>query len=104
MGIPKQKYYKRRDYRIIMNEKTRCQSCSMPLGQGFFGTNEDNSQNQEYCIFCYRAGNFTNPDLTIQGMIEESVKHMNSRLKIPADEARKLSEETIPQLKRWKKE
>ncbi|MEO8581416.1 MAG: zinc ribbon domain-containing protein [Patescibacteria group bacterium] len=85
-----------------MTEKIRCQSCGMPLGEGFFGTNANGSLTQEYCKFCFQLGKFTHPELTIPDMIRMSVKNMVEELHLDEDKAKTLAESFIPQLKRWK--
>ena len=36
-----------------------CQSCAMPMnGESVFGTNKDGSKNSDYCIYCYKDGQF----------------------------------------------
>ncbi|MEK6872359.1 MAG: zinc ribbon domain-containing protein [Nanoarchaeota archaeon] len=86
--------------------KLRCQSCGMPLGfplpEHFFGTNSNGSVTKEYCQFCFKQGNFTNPTLTVDEMIASSIQHMTSQLEFPKEKATKLAHEIIPQLKRWK--
>ena len=79
-----------------------CQSCGMPLTEEEFMANEDYSANQEYCKYCYSDGQFTNPDITMEEMIEICVPYMVEN-GIPEDEARKMMQEFLPNLKRWKK-
>jgi len=86
-----------------MEEKSRCQSCGMPLGDAFYGTNKDNSQSIEYCKICFKDGMFTEPALTVEQMIRRSTEHMAKEIGIPKDRAKELALSTIPQLKRWKK-
>jgi len=79
-----------------------CQSCSMPLKkEEEFATNADGSFNKEYCIFCYKDGAFTEPDLTLEEVLENIEKIMQE-MKMPENviEQTKLM---IPELKRWKK-
>ncbi len=84
-------------------DKLRCQSCGMPLGTpGFYGTMSDGAENLEYCKFCFQKGEFTQPHLTLEGMIESSIDHMTKALNFPHEEAERMSREMIPQLKRWK--
>jgi predicted enzyme related to lactoylglutathione lyase len=81
----------------------RCQSCAMPIQEGYFGTNEDGSENREYCKFCFQNGSFIEPNLTLEEMIQNSVKYMTEHMKYDEQEAEKLSRAHIPNLKRWKK-
>lgn len=84
-----------------MDHIVRCQSCHMPLDPGFFGSNADGSVNREWCRFCFKDGAFTNPDLTVEQMIEESIRHLTKHLGVPPEEARQRSKTNIPKLKRW---
>ena len=41
----------------------------MALGDpGFYGTNSDDSRNEDYCIYCFAGGEF-NEELTMEEMI-----------------------------------
>ncbi|OGK63051.1 transcriptional regulator [Candidatus Roizmanbacteria bacterium RIFOXYB2_FULL_38_10] len=80
-----------------------CQSCGMPMKiDSDFGTNTDKSKNEEYCTYCYQQGAFTNPNITIDQMITACVGMM-VKFGTPEDEAKKMMQELIPTLKRWKK-
>ena len=58
-----------------------CQSCGMPLEtEEVMGTNKEGSKNTDYCIYCYKEGNFTE-DVTMDEMIEISLKHMKEFFK-----------------------
>lgn len=85
-----------------------CQSCGMPLQAAeHFATEADGSTNEEYCIFCYEKGAFTQ-DCTMEGMIElcapfhEQIKHEDGS-PFTHDEAVKLMQDLFPTLTRWKK-
>lgn len=80
----------------------------MPLRTGndamdntFAGTNADGTPNAEYCKFCYAAGAFTEPALTVKDMIDKSAGHMTRVLKIDPVKAKEEATLRIPQLKRW---
>ena len=82
-----------------------CQSCGMPMTEdALFGKNADGSKNQDYCIYCYPNGAFANPDETMEEMIDSCIPFMLEDEKWKNDEAgaRKLMEEYLPTLKRWK--
>jgi hypothetical protein len=81
--------------------ENRCQSCGMPLGEEYYGTNEDNTYSEDYCKYCFMKGKFTQPHLTCDEMIKESANHMIRELKMPHTEAIKLATLFIPTLKRW---
>lgn len=89
-------------YARFMSDKPRCQSCGMPLGTpGFYGSNIDGSENQEWCRFCYQQGEFTEPNLSADEMVQRSIDYMVASLKFERGEAEKMSREVIPGLRRW---
>lgn len=85
-----------------MDEEIRCQSCGMPIGEEFFGTESDGSVSHDYCYMCYAKGAFLLPDLTVEGRIDLSVDNMVNDLGMTEDQAEKLAHDFIPHLKRWK--
>lgn len=81
-----------------------CQSCGMPLtNEQNKGTNKDTTLNDEYCKFCFKEGNFVHQDRTMEEQIEKGIE-MSKKLWMPEDKAREIAMNTIPKLKRWKKE
>jgi Putative zinc ribbon domain len=86
-----------------MDDKPRCQSCGMPLSDEFknFGTESDGSPVSEYCMFCYQDGAFTNPDQTVDEMVQSSIDFMTSNLGFSEDQATQMSNDVIRKLKRW---
>ncbi|MFN2502314.1 MAG: zinc ribbon domain-containing protein [Pyrinomonadaceae bacterium] len=86
-----------------MDEKTRCQSCGMPIEGPAEnrGTEADGSASSEYCKFCYQNGAFTAPDQTVDGMVQTSIDFMTSSLGFTHDEASQMSNDVIRRLKRW---
>ena len=89
-------------------EKILCQSCGMPMEKlDQFGTNADGAPNNDYCVYCYKDGEFTK-DVTMDGMIEVCLEYIDefnkdSEKKMTVDEARIMTKEFFPTLKRWKK-
>ena len=78
-----------------------CQSCSMPMMRpDDFGTNADGSQNDQFCRHCFGDGRFTEPDITLEGMIEKCTALM--RLMHLSDEEIEQTRVFLPILKRWK--
>jgi hypothetical protein len=75
----------------------------MPLGDGFFGTEVDQNETQEYCKFCYQDGVFVQPETTVEAMIQMSIDNMTAEQGIEESHARELANQYIPNLKRWKK-
>lgn len=81
-----------------------CQSCGMPLAKDEdYGTNKDGSKNQDYCVYCFKEGKYTNPGETMENMIEFCIPHVVEANKgMTPEEARKSMQEWFPKLKRWK--
>ena len=84
-----------------------CQSCGMPLNEDNLGTNADGSKNEDYCMYCYQNGMFTN-DCTMEEMIEfcaQFVDEVNKNMEKPMtkDEYKDMMRQYFPMLKRWKK-
>jgi hypothetical protein len=84
-----------------------CQSCGMPLNDENRGTNADGSKNDDYCMYCYQNGKFTN-DCTMDEMIEfcaQFVDEVNKNMPKPMtkEEYKDMMRQYFPMLKRWKK-
>ncbi|MBQ2832031.1 MAG: zinc ribbon domain-containing protein [Methanobrevibacter sp.] len=79
-----------------------CQSCAMPMADDDFGSQKDGSKSEDYCKYCYQNGEFTS-DITMQEMIDFCVPKTAEATGMSEDEARKMSEEMFPKLKRWMK-
>ena len=86
-----------------MEEKVRCQSCGMPISAEFknFGTAAGGVPVSEYCMFCYKDGDFTNPDQTVDEMVQSSIDFMTANMGFSAEQATQMSNDVIPCLKRW---
>lgn len=89
-------------------EQIFCQSCGMPMtATEHFGTNEGGSAHSDYCVYCFKEGQFTQ-DLTMDEMIEHCAEFVdefnkNSAQKLTKEEAISQMKQFFPQLKRWKK-
>jgi hypothetical protein len=80
-----------------------CQSCGMPLEKpDDFGTAADGFRINDYCHYCFEGGKFTEPQITMQGMIEKCVGIMAQQGIMPEAQARALMSGVIPTLKRWR--
>ncbi|MGF6907287.1 zinc ribbon domain-containing protein [Fusobacterium sp. PH5-44] len=82
-----------------------CQSCGMPLeSEEILGTNKNGSLNNEYCTHCFQNGEYTS-DVTMEEMIEISLKHLKELLKddpsFDEKNALEYMKAFFPQLKRW---
>ena len=89
-----------------MNE-LYCQSCGMPLAnEELYGTNKDGGKNSDYCVYCYKDGNFTE-NVSMEEMIDISLKHLKEKFKddpgFSEQEALDKMKSFFPELKRWKK-
>ena len=56
-----------------------------------FGTNVDGNRNEEYCCFCYKEGNSTDPDITMEQKIDKVVGIAVSQMNIPESQAREMA-------------
>ena len=78
----------------------------MPLTDEILGTNADGSKNEDYCMYCYKDGKFTQ-DCTMDEMIEfcaQFVDEVNKNMPKPmtGDEYKAMMRQYFPMLKRWK--
>ena len=86
-----------------------CQSCGMPMADdAMFGTNKDGSKNSDYCIYCYKDGEFLQ-DFTMDKMIEHCagfVDEVNKNLAHPITKEEYIGQMKMyfPHLKRWRNE
>ena len=56
-------------------EQRFCQSCGMPLTEEVLGTNVDGSKNEDYCMYCYKDGNFLQ-NCTMEVLTDATSKEM----------------------------
>lgn len=94
------------DTTAAMAEAPMCQSCAMPMARPEdFGTEADGSASKDYCTHCYQNGEFTNPDATMEGMVEFLAPNWGEWMEKPdmtLDEAKVEVRELLSGLKRWK--
>jgi hypothetical protein len=84
-----------------MENKTFCQSCSMPLDKPeLLGTEKDGSKSLEYCAYCYQNGAFINPNMTLPE-IKTLVKRQMEKMKIDTGII-DMAVNSLPNLKRWR--
>ena len=85
----------------------QCQSCGMLLiKSGDKGTESDGRKSEEYCVFCYQHGQFTQ-DISIEELIERNLQDLDSwnqenGLHLTEQEARAELQKFLPTLKRWR--
>ncbi len=78
----------------------------MPLSEQFLGTNADGTKTQEYCIYCFKDGAFTQ-DVTMDQMIEHCLKYLDQfnavgGTQLTPETAREQMRQFFPHLKRWR--
>ncbi len=83
-----------------------CQSCGMPLTNEIFGTNADDTPNEDYCIYCYKDGKFVQ-DMTMEQMINYCAQftdeiNKNSEQNLTVEQTKEQMRQFFPHLKRWK--
>ena len=79
-----------------------CQSCAMPMNdESVFGTNKDVSKNSDYCVYCYKNGEFVD-NVSMEKYIEMMVPFA-AQANMTGDEMRAYCAAVFPTLKRWKK-
>ncbi len=88
-------------------EQKFCQSCGMPLTDQMKGTNADGSISEDYCIYCYKDGQFAQ-EITMEQMIDFCARftdeiNRQSGQNLTQEQAKELMRQYFPQLKRWKK-
>ena len=80
-----------------------CQSCGMPMEKPEdFGTNADGTRSNDYCQFCFQNGKFTDPNITMEQMIDK-VAGFAKQMKMSEEQAREMAKTFIPKLKRWQR-
>ena len=66
------------------------------------GTNEDGSKSNEYCVYCYKNGKFTDEGITMEQKIQKNIE-IAKKMGMPEDKAKEMANSVIPRLKRWAK-
>jgi len=86
-------------------QESFCESCGMPMGETneMYGTETNGSKSADYCKFCYDSGIFTNPNITLDEMIDSVAAVMVKDFGFQPEDAKEQCKEGIPMLKRWKK-
>lgn len=74
----------------------------MPMDDSqLFGTNKDGSKNPDYCIYCYKNGEFID-QVSMEEYIEKMIP-FSSQANMTPEQMRHHCETVFPTLKRWKK-
>ncbi len=83
-----------------------CQSCGMPINdENLFGTDSGGAKNSDYCIYCYKNGEFLQ-NFTMDEMIEhcaQFIDNFNKNLPNPITREEYIGQMKMyfPKLKRW---
>ena len=85
----------------VQEKSLFCQSCGMPMPNAeVLGTEQDGGKSTDYCVYCYEDGEFKQPDISLQEMIDLCTGYLvEEGMDEPA--ARKLLTDQLPHLKRW---
>jgi hypothetical protein len=67
-----------------------------------FGTDQAGYRVNDFCWHCYANGAFTEPGISMDGMLERCVGVMDTQGIMPAPQARALLADVMPRLKRWR--
>ena len=79
-----------------------CQSCGMSIQDPKdFGTTASGAKNLSYCRFCFENGAFTEPDLTLEQMIEKCTGIAATKKNMSGEKAKEIVNDYMPKLKRW---
>ncbi len=79
-----------------------CNSCGRPIVKSDYGTNKDGSLNSDYCKDCFKDGEFTEPDITLNEMIiRKSKEMMEKNPDLHETIATGITTGFLPGLKRW---
>lgn len=79
-----------------------CQSCGTLIDNvDDFGTNSDFTKNQDYCIFCYHKGAFSEPHISKIEMVGRVTETIVDKTSLPKDQAYDFVVQTVSSLKRW---
>ena len=80
-----------------------CQSCCLPLNEEeMVGTEANGEKSQDYCCYCYKDGDFTQTDATLDTILDISAKVWAEKdPNVTYEEAKILLKAKMPTLKRW---
>jgi hypothetical protein len=80
-----------------------CQSCGMPIiSDQDAGTEKDGTLSSMYCVYCYQNGDFTEPSLTQEEMIQKCSPIMAEQFEMTREKAEEMTRVFTTTLSRWK--
>jgi len=87
----------------MKTDEHNCQSCCMPLNQPeFVGTEANGEKSKDYCMHCYKEGKFTQPNTTLEIMINRSAEIWAEKdPNVTLEQAKAQLIKKLPLLKRW---
>ena len=90
---------------LLQLEGPFCQSCDMPIANPKFrGTEKDGAKSPKYCLYCYKNGEFTLPNCTMEEMVEKSAKGWSDQdPNMSYTQAKAFLKQCLPHLERWRK-
>jgi len=87
---------------LVMHALPCCQSCIMLMDKPeLYGTTANGGKSKDYCSQCFQNGKFTEPDITMQEMIEKRVEQIVNKYGVREELARRSLADEIPTAKRW---
>ena len=79
-----------------------CQSCSRPIdGTADFGTEASGERSERFCSCCYADGQFTEPDVTMEELVERVAPIVEKEHGLSATAAREKTVQIFKRLDRW---
>ncbi|MFD2518913.1 zinc ribbon domain-containing protein [Salinimicrobium flavum] len=78
-----------------------CQSCGFPFSEEFRGTNRDHTKSMDFCISCFKNGEYTDHHLTMHELERRLLEMAHEHNEISLEEAQQIIKR-LPNLKRWK--
>ena len=78
-----------------------CQSCGFPFSKKSSGTRRDHSLSTDYCIDCFKNGEFTDHHLTLHDMERRLLEMARMHNELSLEEANEIIR-ILPDLKRWR--
>ena len=89
-------------------QEQMCESCGAPIGalDEMYGPAKeaDGSISADFCNYCYKDGAFTDPNITLEEMIDTVAGIMVNEFGFDPIDAKAQCEAGLPNLKRWKKD
>lgn len=87
---------------LDLPQEPACQCCGTPFSVPNMpkGTNDDGTENPDYCKWCFDGGEFASA--TMDDVIEKSAPYLMQATGVTLDEAVSFMGALLPTLKRWK--